>query len=118
MRRDTRQNRLQGLGPLTGLVAGIGSGFVLAPLGQGLASEHDGRVRGRDAARPDCLQRPMTVLGLTDPRTWPTSSRVADIIPHAAYGAVTALVLDRLDPRSDQPLTAWPGHAGRARESA
>ncbi len=31
---DTRQNRLQGLGPLTGLVAGIGSGVVWAPLGQ------------------------------------------------------------------------------------
>ncbi len=41
----------------------------------------------------------MTVLGLTDPRTWLASSLAADIIPHGAYGAVTALVLARLDPR-------------------
>ncbi len=40
----------------------------------------------------------MIVLGVTDPRTWPASSWAADIIPHAAYGAVTALVRDRLDP--------------------
>ena len=40
----------------------------------------------------------MTVLGVTDPRTWPASSWVADIVLHLAYGAVTSAVLDRLDP--------------------
>jgi len=41
---------------------------------------------------------PMTVLGVTDPRTWPASSWIADIVPHLAYGAATAAVLERLDP--------------------
>jgi hypothetical protein len=41
---------------------------------------------------------PMTVLGVTDPRTWPASSWVADIVPHLAYGVVTAAVRDSLDP--------------------
>jgi hypothetical protein len=42
---------------------------------------------------------PMTALGVTDPRTWPVSSWVTDLVPHVAYGLVTAAVLDRLDPR-------------------
>lgn len=41
----------------------------------------------------------MAVPGMTDPRTWPASSRAADVVPHAAYGAVTALLLARLDRR-------------------
>lgn len=40
----------------------------------------------------------MRVLGVTDPRTWPASPWVADIVPHLAYGAATAAVLDRLGP--------------------
>jgi len=41
---------------------------------------------------------PMTLLGVTDPRTWPATSWVVDLVPHLAYGAVTAAVLERLDP--------------------
>ena len=40
---------------------------------------------------------PMTLLGVTDPRTWPASAWFADVLPHLAYGAVTAAVLDTLD---------------------
>jgi hypothetical protein len=40
---------------------------------------------------------PMTILGVTDPRTWSAKSWVVDIVPHLAYGAVTADVLERLD---------------------
>ena len=32
----------------------------------------------------------MTVLGLTDPRTWSASGRLMDAVPHLAYGAVAA----------------------------
>ncbi len=41
----------------------------------------------------------MTLLGVTDPRTWPATSWVADVGPYLAYGAATAAVLARLDPR-------------------
>jgi len=40
---------------------------------------------------------PMTVLGVTDPRTWPASSWAADLTPHLAYGVVTAATMSALD---------------------
>ena len=39
----------------------------------------------------------MTVLGVTDPRTWAATDWVADVIPHLAYGVLTAVVLNDLD---------------------
>jgi len=39
----------------------------------------------------------MTALGVTDPRSWAAKDWMADAIPHLAYGAVTAAVLDTLD---------------------
>lgn len=40
----------------------------------------------------------MTVLGVTDPRSWSVGAWVSDVVPHLAYGAVTAAVLRRLLP--------------------
>ncbi|MDQ1664638.1 MAG: hypothetical protein QOH75_669, partial [Actinomycetota bacterium] len=34
---------------------------------------------------------PMAALGVTDPRTWSAGDWVADVVPHLAYGLVTAL---------------------------
>lgn len=96
---DTRQNRLQGLGPLTGIGAGVGTGVLLG-LVRG-AGWRPSAVAGTLAATLGALvgsNGPMTVLGVTDPRTWPASSWIADIVPHLAYGAATAAVLERLDP--------------------
>ncbi len=93
---DVRQNRVAGLGPLTGIAAGLGVGVLL-----GLASAV-GRRPGTATATAAALlvgNAPMTLLGVTDPRTWPVSSWVADVVPHVAYGAVTAAVLEQLDPR-------------------
>jgi hypothetical protein len=33
---------------------------------------------------------PITALGVTGPRTWDATGWVFDIVPHLAYGAVTA----------------------------
>jgi hypothetical protein len=41
---------------------------------------------------------PMTALKVTDPRTWSRTDWIADIVPHLAYAAVTAAVVERLDP--------------------
>jgi len=96
---ETRSNRVQVLGAMTGLVAGVGIGALL---GAARASGwRPGLAVGSAAATVGALagtNGPMTALGVTDPRTWPASSWVADIVPHLAYGAVTAAVLDRLDP--------------------
>lgn len=95
---DTRDNRISGLGPLTGIAAGVGTGALL-----GLARAAGWRptVRARTAAATLLAlvagNAPMTALGVMDPRQWPASSWAADIVPHLAYGAVTATVLDHLD---------------------
>lgn len=95
---DAHDNRVAGLGPLTGIAAGVGVGAVLGAarawgwrpgLGVGTAAATVGAMLGSNG--------PMTVLGVTDPRTWPASSWLADVVPHVAYGAVTAAVLERLD---------------------
>jgi hypothetical protein len=97
---DTRENRISGLGPLTGQLAGVGIGAALGlcraagwrpSLGVGTAVATVGAMAGTSG--------PMTVLGITDPRTWSAKSWVVDMVPHVAYGAVTAAVLERLDPR-------------------
>jgi hypothetical protein len=36
---------------------------------------------------------PMTVLGITDPRTWSGVDWARELVPHAAYGVVTAATL-------------------------
>jgi hypothetical protein len=40
---------------------------------------------------------PMTALGISDPRTWAAKDWVSDIVPHLAYGMVTAATLNRLE---------------------
>jgi hypothetical protein len=101
---ETRDNRLAGLGPLVGLAVGVGIGVVAAavaervpparalPLPVKAALVGIGAMVGTDA--------PMTALGISDPREWPASSWAADIVPHLAYGAVTAYTLEQLTTRS------------------
>ena len=96
---DERENRLSGLGPMTGQLAGVGVGALM-----GVARARGwrpGLAAGTTAATLGALigtNGPMTVLGVTDPRTWPVKSWVVDIVPHVVYGLVTAAVLERLDP--------------------
>jgi hypothetical protein len=95
---DTRSNRVQGLGPLTGALAGMGTGALLAllrnagwrpnPLVDALAAT---------AIVMTGTNGPMTALGITDPRTWPASSWITDIVPHLGYSLVTLAVLDRIE---------------------
>ena len=92
---ETRSNRVQGLGPLTGLVAGIGVGVLT-----GLARAAGYRTRplvGTALTTVGVLvaaNGPMTVLGITDPRTWSTTDWVSDVVPHLAYAAVVRTTMD------------------------
>lgn len=96
---DTEQNRVSGLGPLIGILAGLGTGALL---GLGRAAGWRPGLAGSTAAATAAVlvgsNGPMTALGVTDPRTWPAKSWVVDFIPHFTYGIVTAAVLERLDP--------------------
>ncbi|MGC4758217.1 hypothetical protein [Micromonospora trifolii] len=89
-------NRRSGLGPLIGYGLGIaaGVGFALYAggrrqplpvatglLGAGVMTMTDGSI---------------TVLGISDPRTWRRSDWISDIIPHLAYGLAAAATWNRL----------------------
>jgi hypothetical protein len=90
----TRANRVEGLGALTGLVAGIGVGGLL-----GLARASGFRA-GTLLTTVTVListNGPMTVLGVTDPRTWSAVDWISDLVPHLAYAAVATTTLDALD---------------------
>jgi hypothetical protein len=96
---DTLANRLLGLGALTGYAAGIGMGLIL-----GLAYAlgwRPGLLVATLVATAIALigtNGPMTMLGVTDPRTWGLVGWISDLIPHFGYGVVTALVLHYLYP--------------------
>lgn len=95
---EQRANRIAALGPLSGLVAGVGVGGVLG-LARAAGCRPGMVASGLVATVGALLARngPMTVLGVTDPRTWAPSDWVADVVPHVAYGVVAAMVLDGLD---------------------
>jgi hypothetical protein len=94
-------NRRSGLGALIGIAAGLGTGAAY-----GLASGRlDGvplalRGVGVGLAANVGTTGPMAALGVSDPRSWPISSWVSDLVPHLAYGLVTAAVFDMIDTRS------------------
>jgi hypothetical protein len=95
---ETRSNRVHGLGPLTGLVAGIGVG-VLAGLARAAGFRTPPLV-GTALTTVGVLvasNGPMTVLGVTDPRTWSTTDWVSDVVPHLAYAAVVRTTMDAFD---------------------
>jgi hypothetical protein len=97
---DTRKNRLVGLGALTGIIAGLGVGATLGlvtTVGLRPNLVVAGIVTGAGAMTlSDGL---MTVLGVTDPRTWTAKDWRSDAVPHLAYGLVTAAVVQALDRR-------------------
>jgi uncharacterized membrane protein len=86
-RGGERDNRLQGLGGLSGAVTGIGVGAlagVLRAAGVRLPGVIGGPLLGAAAMAASDL--PMARLGLSDPRRWGTADWVADALPHLVYG--------------------------------
>ncbi len=89
-----RKNRVAGLGPLTGLAAGIGVGMIAGIaraagwrsglVATGLATAVGAMIAG-DA--------PIAMLGVSDPRTWTIADWASDVVPHLAYGMVTAAIV-------------------------
>jgi len=95
---EDRENRLAGLGPLSGIVTGVGVGALFGLI-RGLGWRPPVAV-GAVAATLVVLvgaNGPMAALGISDPRTWSGPQWAADVIPHLAYGLVTAATLDGLD---------------------
>ncbi len=97
---DTRGSRVDALGALSGMAAGIGTGLLL-----GAARAAGWRAGGAltftatSALVLVAGNGPMTVLGITDPRTWDSDAWLTDLVPHLAYALVATYVLRGLDPR-------------------
>jgi hypothetical protein len=91
---ETQANRLEGLGALTGLVAGVGVGGLL-----GLARASGFRAGTLLTTLTVLVSTngPMTVLKVTDPRTWSVVDWISDLVPHLAYAAVATNTLDALE---------------------
>src|SRR3712207_3951789 len=82
---STRDNRIEGLAPLTGLATGVGIGLLLGLVRA--TGWRPGPVAGTALATGVALvgaNGPMTVLGVTDPRTWSRTDWVSDVVPHVA----------------------------------
>jgi hypothetical protein len=94
-------NRREGLGALLGYATGLGVGaaygIVRGVVGRGVAGRRILPVVtavGLGATAMAASDVPMTVLGLTDPRSWSATDWLADVVPHLAYGAAAALTFD------------------------
>lgn len=92
-----RENRLQGLGSLSGIATGIGIGTAAGLLGP-LISRLPGLVGGAllGGAAMAATDAPMARMGLTDPKQWSAADWASDALPHLAYGVVTQAALRRL----------------------
>ncbi|MGY1741301.1 MULTISPECIES: hypothetical protein [unclassified Blastococcus] len=95
---ETRQHRVEGLGPLTGLVAGVGVGVVTGlARAAGFRSQWLVGTLLTTAGVLVAANGPMTALGITDPRTWSATDWVSDLVPHLVYGAVLKSTMDAFD---------------------
>ncbi|MBV9952070.1 MAG: hypothetical protein JO291_08975 [Acidimicrobiia bacterium] len=87
--------RKSGLGALLGIAAGTGVGAAFGLLrGAGLRLPVWLTAPAAGAVAMAAGNGPMVALGVTDPRSWSSIDWLSDVVPHLAYGAVTALALE------------------------
>ncbi|MEV6369669.1 hypothetical protein FXF53_27055 [Micromonospora sp. WP24] len=91
-------NRRAGLGPLLGYATGVaaGVGFALVTRGRRTPVTWASGLLG--AGVMAMTDGSITVLKVSDPRTWRRSDWLADIVPHLAYGLAAAATWNRLRP--------------------
>jgi len=87
----SRQARESGLGALLGLLTGTAVGAGYGALHG--AGWRPGALTGGAAVTGAALvaaNGPMVALRVTDPRDWSVTDWISDVVPHLAYGFVTA----------------------------
>jgi hypothetical protein len=91
---ETRSNRVSGLGPMLGSTAGMAGGVALAVAeAMGLRPPLPVAAALTGLSVMASTDSQMAVLGVSDPRSWRAQDWLADAVPHAVYGAVTAWTL-------------------------
>jgi hypothetical protein len=91
---DRAENRKNGLGPLLGIGTGVGVAVAYAA-GGGSRLPRSGSAMLLTGLAMVAGNAPMAVSGITDPRRWSAGDWISDVVPHVAYGIVTAAALDR-----------------------
>jgi hypothetical protein len=95
---ETRDNRISGLGSLSGIVTGIGIGTVFGVLHRvGLRPSFPVGAALIGLAAMASTDVSMTVLRVTDPRRWTAAEWISDLVPHLVYGAVTYSTIRTLE---------------------
>ncbi|MGC1212682.1 MAG: hypothetical protein WA890_15600 [Micromonospora sp.] len=97
---DQAANRRSGLGPLLGYGIGVAAGAAFGLLAARRRIPLPAAAGLLGAGVMATTDGSMTVLGVTDPRTWGRSGWLADIVPHLAYGMAAAATWNRLRPPS------------------
>ncbi len=106
-RSKVAQDRLTGLGALTGYAVGLGIGSaygILRPRLRALPTPIMGVLVGLAAMAGSDV--PSILLGVTNPRTWGLAGWIEDIIPHVIYGVTTVGVYEALH-AAEQPKRSW-----------
>ncbi|MFR9802276.1 hypothetical protein ACL02T_08215 [Pseudonocardia sp. RS010] len=107
--RGERRNRLAALGPLAGTATGVAVGALAGGLragGMRLPGVVGGPLLG--AAAMLATDGPLALTRVSDPQTWSTTDRTADVLPHLAYGVATHAALVRLERGSPDAVPAAP----------
>ncbi len=96
---EPAKNRRSGFGSLLGIPAGLCAGAVYG-VARARLSNVPLPLRGVAAGLTANIAStgPMALLGVTDPRSWPASSWLSDVVPHLAFGLATAAVYERMQP--------------------
>jgi hypothetical protein len=89
-----RNNRVSGLGSLSGVAAGLVAGLLVGVVSE-IAPVRRVLPLAMTATGLALLtgNGPMTALGVTDLREWSISDWAADLVPHLAFGLVAGSVL-------------------------
>jgi uncharacterized membrane protein len=107
--RKQRANRIAGLGPLAGILTGVGVGAlagVLRSAGVRLPTAVGGPLLGLAAMAAS--DTPLAALSVSDPRTWSAIDWVSDAVPHLVYGLATHATLTAASAAEEQRTVVAP----------
>ncbi|MFI9576871.1 hypothetical protein ACIG5D_36030 [Microbispora rosea] len=93
---EDARNREQGIGPMLGILTGVGVGLAYGLFRHAVRRRVSLPVAatGVGMAAAVAGSAPMTALGLTDPREWGVGGWTADLVPHLGYGLATVAAFE------------------------
>jgi hypothetical protein len=94
---EKRKARTSALGSLLGTVAGVSAGAAVGALrSTGRPHGPAGTFLVTMTAAMLAGNAPMTLLKVTDPRTWTGKDWLADVLPHLAYAAAATATFEAI----------------------